>query len=148
MISPIRFLLQLWITLEHFDRYFTFQRSKQNRHGYLGWDRNYKMNVIYLNIQFLYLTPFPFTQHPYITFNQSLDLTCQYAKPIFRNPYYMIITFVNYMRQLFIITHAAKLRQSHQNITTVKDGGLLRQTKNKRFVAYGKNTKTRWSTGE
>ena len=63
MISPIRFLLQLWITLEHFDRYFTFQRSKQNRHGYLGWDRNYKMNVIFLNVQFLYLTPFPFTQH-------------------------------------------------------------------------------------
>jgi len=125
MIAPVWTLFQLWVTLEQLDRklplYYTHEVGNRN----FGRNRNHNMYMINLNIHLFNLTLLPFTKLPNILFYQGFHLTSQDLKSILGHPHNMIVTFIDYMRQLFIFAHAPKIRHSQQNMTTVKDGGFL-----------------------
>lgn len=131
MIAPIWFFLQCGIALEQFYRQLSFQNPHILRNRNFGWNRNYQMNMIDLHIHFFHNYILPFTQHLYVMLQQSFYHSSQNAKSILRNKDYMIITFINYMRQfsVFHVTNLQTLRHSQTHITTVKDGGFLSQIK-------------------
>ncbi len=103
MITPIRLLLHPGITLEQLDRQLAFQKLHQFGYRYTRWNRKYKVNMINLHTHFMNLPFLPFTQKPYIFFNQGLNLTSQYTESIFWHPYNVIITCINNMRKLFFL---------------------------------------------
>ena len=97
VVAPIRFLLELRIALEKFYRQLSFQSSHQLRYRNFGRYRNQKMYMVFLNVQLLHKAPFPFAQHTQVMLHQFFYRALEYAKTIFRNPNYMIVTFIDNM---------------------------------------------------
>jgi hypothetical protein len=82
------------------------------------------MNMINLNTHLLYLTSLPFTKHPDIFLNQLFDLSIQNPKPIFRNPYNMIITLIYNMRQSLVLTHVTNIGIAFKTLPPSKTVGF------------------------
>jgi len=124
MITPIRLLLHLGIGFEQLDRKFTFQYSHQFGYGYPRWNRQYNVNMINLYAHFMNIAFFPLAQKPYIVFNQGFHLTSQYPKSVFGHPYYVVITFINNMRKLFILTHITNIGKPVRTLPPSKTVGF------------------------
>ena len=124
MIAPVWLFFHLGVALEQLYRQFAFQDSHHLRNRHLGRNRQYKMNVVNLNTHFLNLTFFPFTQQSYILFDQLLDFSCQDPKPIFRNPYNVIFTLIDNMRQFFVLTHATNIGIAEITLPPPKEVGF------------------------
>ncbi len=67
------------------------------------------MDMVFLNIEFLDLTIFPFAKHFDVMLNQFLYGSFQYAMPVLGNPDDVVLTFVNHMAQFLIFAHHAKI---------------------------------------
>ena len=124
MISPVRFLLHLWLAFEQFYRKFTFHYPHHIRNRNLRWNRYNKMNVVILYTHFLNFTFFPFTQHLYIFFYQLFDFSFQDSKPVFRHPYNVILALVNDMRQFLVLTHVTNIGIADRTLPPPKEVGF------------------------
>jgi len=109
MIAPVWLLFQLGICFKQLYGQFAFQYSHHLRNRYFRWNRHHKMDVVDLHTHFLNLTLFPFTQHSKIRLQKQLDLSRQYPKSIFGDPYNVVITFIDNMRQLLVLTHVTNI---------------------------------------
>lgn len=124
MITPIRLLFHLGVTLEQLYCKFPFQYPHQFRYGYPWRNRNYQMNVINLNAQLLNLTFLPFTQHLYVFLHKRFNLSCQYPKSILGNPNNVVITFIYNMRKLLILTHITNIGKPMRTLPPSKTVGF------------------------
>jgi hypothetical protein len=109
MITPVWLLLHFRVALEQLYCKLALQDTHHLRNRNLGRYRQYKMDVVILNTHLFKLTMFPVTQHPDVRFYQLLDLPSQNPKSIFGNPYNVIITLINNMRQLLVLAHVTKI---------------------------------------
>ena len=124
MISPIRLLFHFRVAFEHLDSKLPFQYAHQIRNRYLRRNGYNNMDVVYLYAHLLYLTVLPFTQHFNIFLNQYFYLSSQYTKSIFRNPYNVIITFIDNMRKLSIFAHSTNIGKAIRTLPPSKTVGF------------------------
>jgi len=124
MISPIWLLFHFRVIFEHLDSKLPFQYAHQFRNRYL-WRYGYNnMNVVYLYAHLLYLAILPFTQHSNIFLHQCFNLSSQYSKSIFRNPYNVIFTFIDNMRKLSIFAHDTNIGKAIKTLPPSKTVGF------------------------
>jgi len=124
MIAPIRLLFHLRIAFKQLDCKLPFQYSHQVRNRYLWRYGNNNMDMVYLNAHLMYLTILPFTQHFNIFLKQCFNFSSQNTKSIFRNPYNVIITFIDNMRKLFIFAHSTNIGKAIRTLPPSKTVGF------------------------
>jgi hypothetical protein len=124
VISPLGFLLYLRVALEQFYSKFAFQYPHHLRDRNLRRNRHDKVNVVILYTYFLNLAPFPLTQYFYIFFYQLLDFSSQDPKRIFRYPDNVVLTFINNMREFFVITHVINIVMAYRTLPPPKEVGF------------------------
>jgi hypothetical protein len=88
------------------------------------------MHMVLHHLQLLYLTILPLADSPYTFFDVLRYGSFQYSKSILGALYDVVAALVDYVRLLLPFRHAfilfaISLTASHQDMTTVKDGGFL-----------------------
>ena len=124
VISPVRFLLHLWVAFEKLYGQLAFQYPHHIRNRHLGRNRQNKMNVVTLYAHFLNLTFFPFAQHLYILFYQLLDFSSQDPKTIFWYPNNVVLALVNNMREFLVLTHVTNIGIAYRTLPPQKEVGF------------------------
>jgi hypothetical protein len=124
MIPPVWFLFHFWVALKQFYSQLSFQNTHHLRNRNLRWNRQDKMNMVFLNAHLLNFTFLPFTQQLYIFFYKLFDFSFKDTKPVFWYPYNMVLTLVNNMRQFLILTHVTNIGIAVRTLPPPKEVGF------------------------
>lgn len=129
MIAPIGFYFQVRVIPEKTNGRTSFQDSHQLRNRYFRRNHHHQMNMIFLDVQFQYLTAFLSAKYmdtfPEFRFKYSI----QNSIPIFRNPDNMILAMPDHVCYFTKSAHGYILSRDCGNSSRiVYRGQTFRQT--------------------